>query len=410
LTLPLTIFILILSIATVIYSGVLGTFMVGLRRLARNRRTDHKVWPSVSVIVPARNEAEVLERTLNSLLEQDYAGDWEIVAVDDRSTDNTPVILSGMKLRDPRVKVVTVTEKNPPSPKKNALAAGISSSASEIIVTTDADCTYEKGWLSGMMSHMTEEVGVVAGLTIFDLPGDQVPLWQKVQWLDFFVQNFLAAGSMGLNHPASCNGSNLAFRREVYLKISGWGNHARVVSGDDVLFAQRVGLETDWRVVFAATPETLVRSLPVETFRELMHQRLRWASKGLTYRGSMLTFLFGIYAFHLALIASPIVAYFHPAALPWIAGILIGKTIIDYAVVRQGCRIFHQERLRLYFFPFILFQTVFIPYFGFAGLLLPYRWKGDWYRTARIPRAMKRRIWRMRKFVRSRRHAESPQP
>jgi cellulose synthase/poly-beta-1,6-N-acetylglucosamine synthase-like glycosyltransferase len=259
LTPSLSIFILILGITTVIYSGALGTFMVGLSRLARNRRVDHEVWPSVSVIVPARNEAEVLERTLNSLLAQDYAGDWEIVVVDDRSTDNTPIILSQMMLRESRIKVVTVIERNPPSPKKNALAAGITASTSEIIVTTDADCTYEKGWLNGMISHMTENVGVVAGLTIFDLPGTHVPLWQKIQWLDFFVQNFIAAGSMGLNHPASCNGSNLAFRREVYLKISGWGSHARVVSGDDVLFAQRVGLETDWKVVFAASPETVVR-------------------------------------------------------------------------------------------------------------------------------------------------------
>ncbi|MBU0690693.1 glycosyltransferase [bacterium] len=409
-TLPLTIFFIALAAITAVYSGILMTFVFGLRKLKFNHYAEQKKWPSVSVIVPARNEAEVLERTLNSLLAQQYEGDWEIMVVDDRSTDQTPFILAELQQREPRLKVVTVIEKNPPSPKKNALATGIAASSGEIIVTTDADCIYDPMWLKGMVSHMSQDAGVVAGLTIFDLPQGTVPAWQKIQWLDFFVQNFLAAGAMGLNHPASCNGSNLAFRRAVYSKISGWGKFARVVSGDDVLFAQRVGLETDWKVVFAATPETIVRSLPVETFRELMHQRLRWASKGLSYRGSMLAFLFGVYFYHLALIAAPIAGVFNPASWAWIIGIIAGKTAMDYAVVRQGCRIFRQERLLPYFLPFAFVQTFFIPFFGFAGLLLPYRWKGGWYRTARLPRTMSRNIWRIRRFVRSRRQPESTLP
>lgn len=409
---PLFIFFLVLAGITAVYSGVLLTFVYGLSRLKHNQRAQHTKWPSVSVIVPARNEAEVLERTLESLLAQEYKGDWEIMVVDDRSTDNTPFILADLQRRETRIKVVTVIEKNPPSPKKNALATGIAASSGEIIVTTDADCIYDPCWLHGLVSHMAQDVGVVAGLTIFDLPQDvdSVPSWQKIQWLDFFVQNFLAAGAMGLNHPASCNGSNLAFRRSVYSKISGWGKYAKVVSGDDVLFAQRVGLETKWKVVFAATQETIVRSLPVETFRELMHQRLRWASKGLSYRGSMLSFLFGIYLYHLALIAAPIIGIVYPPAWLWIIGILAGKTLIDYFVVRQGCRTFRQERLLPYFFAFAFAQTFFIPFFGFAGLLLPYRWKGGWYRTARLPRTMSRNIWRIRRFVRSRRQPESTLP
>ncbi len=46
-------------------------------------------WPSVAILVPARNEAELLPRTLPALLGQDYAGDWRIVLVDDRSQDGT---------------------------------------------------------------------------------------------------------------------------------------------------------------------------------------------------------------------------------------------------------------------------------------------------------------------------------
>lgn len=136
-TLSLTIFFISLAVVTTIYSGALLTFVAGLRKLKYNRRVEHKIWPSVSVIVPARNEAEVLERTLDSLLAQEYTGDWEIMVVDDRSTDETPFILAELQQREERIKVVTVIEKNPPSPKKNALATGIAASTGEIIVTTD---------------------------------------------------------------------------------------------------------------------------------------------------------------------------------------------------------------------------------------------------------------------------------
>jgi cellulose synthase/poly-beta-1,6-N-acetylglucosamine synthase-like glycosyltransferase len=323
----------------------------------------------------------------------------------------TPIILEELRRDHDRLKVVRVIEQHPPSPKKNALATGIAAAQGEIIFTTDADCVYDPRWLRTMTAHMADDVGVVAGLSIFDLPaGAPAPVWQKVQWLDFFVQNFLAAGSMGLGHPASCNGSNLAFRREVYLKSSGWGKHAKVVSGDDVLFAQRVGLETGWKVVFAARPETIVRSLPVETFRELLHQRLRWASKGLTYRGSMLTFLFGVYAYYLALLAAPVVALLYPVTAPWLLATIAAKTLVDYAVVRQGCKAFAQERLLPYFLPFAITQSFFVPFFGLAGLLLPYRWKGDWYRNARLPRGMRRNLLRVRKFMRRRSQPESTLP
>jgi hopene-associated glycosyltransferase HpnB len=52
-------------------------------------------WPSVAVVVPARNESEVLPRTLPALLAQDYPGPWRILVVDDRSTDGTAAVAAG---------------------------------------------------------------------------------------------------------------------------------------------------------------------------------------------------------------------------------------------------------------------------------------------------------------------------
>ena len=392
-----------LVVFSLIYAVTLLGFILGLRRLRHNRRVEFNIWPSVSIVIPARNEAEVLERTLNSLLAQDYPGNWEIVVVDDRSTDATSFVLARMSASDPRIRSIRVSEVNPISPKKNALSLGIKSARHEIIATTDADCVYHASWLRAMVSHLTDEVGVVAGLTVFDLPIDRIPLWQKIQWLDFFIQNFLAAGAAGAGVPSSCNGSNLIYRRSVYSDIAGFGGNSTVVSGDDVLFAQRVSHLTNWKIRFATDAETIVRSLPVLTVRELMQQRLRWASKGLTYRSNMLVFLFGVYAYYLMLVALPFVALKTPGFAYPLVGILGWKWAWDYLTARVGSRAFGRRELMPYFVPYAFLQLIFYPFFGIAGLLLPYRWKGDWYRTARLPQGLRRGIVRVQHLVRARR-------
>lgn len=387
----------VVALITAVYAVIMLLFVIGLKRLRRNRIVEHLSWPSVSVIVPARNEADVLPWTLGSLMSQDYPGKWEVIVVDDRSDDDTPRVLQGLSARYTNVRVVRVDENLGASPKKQALAKGIAASNAEIIVTTDADCQYHPDWLHVMVSHMADDVGVVAGLTIFELPDfESVPLWQKVQWLDFFVQNFLAAGALGWGHAASCNGSNLCFRRKVYDEISGYGNSAEVVSGDDVLFAQRVATNTNWKMVFATTTDSIVKSLPVGSISELMHQRLRWASKGLTYRGSMLGFLFAIYIYYCALIALPIAALFVPQLIVPTLLIWGGKIAVDSALIIAGARAFGQQRLLPYFPAYEILHVAFTPYFGFAGLLLPYHWKGDWYRTAKLPKNFTGRWLRLR--------------
>ena len=399
------IFTIILALVSLVYAGALLGFVRGLRKLRHNRRTEFVTWPSVSIIMPARNEAEVLERTLHSLLAQNYPGDWEVIVVDDRSTDATPLLLESFVRESNRLHPVRVTEEYPRSPKKHALALGIKHSRGEIIATTDADCIYHPSWIREMVSHMVPDVGVVAGLTVFDLPDNHVPVWQKIQWLDFFAQNALAAGAAGAGIPASCNGSNLFYRREVYQQIAGFGEVASIISGDDVLFAQRVSSKTTWKIVYAATPETTVRSLPVLTIRELFQQRLRWASKGLSYRASMLSFLFGIYSFYLLLGAIPVVMLLEPSLTLPLALILFWKLTWDYVTVSIGCRVFGQEALRVHFLPYAVLQLYAYPLLGFAGLLLPFHWKGDWYRTPRLPRGLRRGLVRIRRIMRVRRTA-----
>jgi hypothetical protein len=63
---------------------------------------------------------------------------------------------------------------------------------------------------------------------------------------------------------------------------------------------------------------------------------------------------------------------------------------------------FRLNGLLRYFVPFILLHMLFSPIFGIAGLMTPYRWKGEWYGTARLPRGLRRGLVRVRRIVRPR--------
>ena len=106
-----------------------------------------------SVIVPAYNEAAYLGRALDSLLHQDYTGRYEVIVVDNNSTDGTAAIAS-------QYGVPVVTE-----PQQGVCAArqrGVDCASGEIIISTDADTTQPADWLRTIDARFAESDGVVA--------------------------------------------------------------------------------------------------------------------------------------------------------------------------------------------------------------------------------------------------------
>ena len=130
------------------------------------------VWPSVDIIVPARNEADSLPQSLPSLLMQDYPGQWRIILVDDHSTDSTGALALqiAQKIgRAERLKVVSALDL--PSGwvgKVAAMQAGVSESTSDCILFTDADIEHP--------SHSLRELAARALAGKLDLVSRMVKL------------------------------------------------------------------------------------------------------------------------------------------------------------------------------------------------------------------------------------------
>src|SRR5690625_4326288 len=116
-------------------------------------------WPSVSVIVPAHNEAERLAETLASLEQITYPGSLEFMLVNDRSTDDTAAIMEQFHARDTRFRVLNITEPSKRmAPKVNAVSHGIANTTGEIIIATDADCRYHPNWVRTLVQQFTDDV------------------------------------------------------------------------------------------------------------------------------------------------------------------------------------------------------------------------------------------------------------
>ncbi len=116
---------------------------------------DQPAWrPSVTAIVPARDEAALIGQTLGSLLAQDYAGTFRVLLVDDNSSDQTAAVARA--LADPNGRLDVLTGSPRPAGwagKLWALAQGVEQSESDYVLLTDADIVHDAAHVSALVAQ-----------------------------------------------------------------------------------------------------------------------------------------------------------------------------------------------------------------------------------------------------------------
>ncbi|MEM4662842.1 MAG: glycosyltransferase family 2 protein, partial [Candidatus Diapherotrites archaeon] len=116
--------------------------------------------PNVSIIVATYNRANILRKTLNAMLKLKYPSKYEIIVINDGSTDNTREMLNKEFLGNDKITIINF-EKNQGVCK--ARNAGIKIAKHEIIVTMDDDCIPDKNWLKDLVSGFSDpKVAVVS--------------------------------------------------------------------------------------------------------------------------------------------------------------------------------------------------------------------------------------------------------
>ncbi len=331
----------------------------------------------VTVVVAVRNEERNVTTLLDSLVRQDYPGDLlEIIIVNDNSTDRTPVAVSEFMEAHREPSGFSMRLLFNPSPgKKRAIRLGVSRSAGELILTTDADCTVGPGWVR---AHVSEYEGGRNGnlvTHIFSGHGEGsvaassqpsmvlAPVVQRAGrgfWSRFGVYEFSALQSVTeatalAGHPVMCNAANMSFAKEVYLRHAG-EMRDDLPSGDDIflLHAVRRGGGT---VGFAGSSAAAVETAAAVTAAALLRQRARWASKGWYYRDpATLTLAAATAACNAAVTAAAVGAAISSQYLPLLVALYAIRTVPDYLIITRNIK---KSGGRIPLVPFVLSEIIY---------------------------------------------------
>ncbi len=238
--------------------GLLTTISnyLSIRRFDRYPHPAH--WPRVSVLVPARNEARHIEACLVSLLSQDYP-DYEVIVLDDHSTDETRRILSSLQSRHPQLRVLEGAPLPPDWLGKHWACHQLARAADgELLLFTDADTRHTPNALKDSVSALLAEDADL--LSAF--PRQEIPtLGEKllVPVISFGILSFLPlslARRWRWPNLSVSIGQFMLFRRRALEAIGGYAAVRKNVV-DDVALGRRIianGLE--WRLLDATTHVT----------------------------------------------------------------------------------------------------------------------------------------------------------
>ncbi len=359
--------VLFLLIAFVYFTILHFTFW-GLKKLPLK---EHSTLPTVSVVIAARNEAQRILPTLQSLETLDYPKDrFEIIFVDDASSDETATLITTFCQKHPNWNLLRLQSQDGfASGKKRALKAGIEQAKGEIIFTTDADCTVQPNWLRFMTAYFEPNVDMVLGYS---------PLKRLKGWLNTILQFdnlfsvIVAAAPTTWGLALTSVGRNLAYRKSTYQELGGFDALKKYRSGDDVYLTERFRQKAKGKIVFCRHPQTFVETVPVTEFKTFWNQQIRKNSK--TLRKGFVNTVFSILTFF-------VYAYlwffplFRPDHLNLWLGIIGLKLLLEFITLAYAARLFHRTWLIPYLPFFQLFYPLYITFFTILGTLQIYQWK-----------------------------------
>lgn len=332
---------------------------------------------SISIIIPARNEEQNIGACIDSILAQHYPGHlFEVIVVDDHSTDRTATIVKAYARHN--IKCISLADYLPEGAvvnayKKKALAAGISVSTGELIITTDADCTVSLEWLRSVAAIYEAEKPVMIVAPV-DFTNDHSVL-QLFQSLDFMSMQGITVASNRLKLGNMCNGANLAFTRAAFSAVNGYEGTEHLASGDDYLLMMKMQEHFPGKIATLKAQQAIVRTAPQTTWNGFLQQRIRWASKSGKYNDKRLTaVLMMVYLLNVAMLVL-LFGCFNKLWLTVLLTMYFVKTIVEIYYLLPVSRFFMKTR-QLVIFPFLQpLHVLYISLAGFLGMVGKYKWK-----------------------------------
>jgi len=228
--------------------------------------------PFISIIIPAYNEEKIIETIVDNLRDMNYP-DYEVIVINDGSTDKTAEIIDNMVLENQQWLKVVHLEEN--KGKSNALNMGILLSKGHFLVTIDADCLLDKEALNWFAWHMVPypRVGAITGNPRV---WNRTSLLAKIQVGEYSnIIGLIKRTQRIVGKILTVSGIIAAYRKSALLDC-GFFDADTVTEDIDMTWKLQRKL---WDVRYE--PRALCWILVPETIKGLWRQRVRWAQGGL---------------------------------------------------------------------------------------------------------------------------------
>ncbi len=270
----------IFIVAAIIWSLRTLFFVTGIYKQRKvNRAPLVGELPFVSIIVPARDEEDNLESCLDAILANDYPkARYEILCINDCSTDSTEQILKRYSANNKNIRYKTLKDSDRPinlNGKPGALQAGFDLAKGQYVLMTDADCKVNPNWIRSIATTFkNENADMILGLTHLNYHG----LFGRLQSIEWIYMSLLASGGIGWNTPIGCFGNNLSMSKKLIDETGGFRKLSFSLTEDLLLMqtAHKLGA----KIRYMSLPEYSIVSEPTHDFKTYFKQHHRWALGG----------------------------------------------------------------------------------------------------------------------------------
>ena len=220
--------------------------------LHRHRHQNEPMnYPSVSILVPARDEEKRISACIHSLLDQDYPT-YEVIVLDDQSSDDTAGILQRIGIDNPRLKILAGTPLPEGFSGKNWACSQLAQHAQgDLLLFTDADTIFQPQTLKEVVRALLgEQADLITGY-----PRQIMKSWGERLLVPFFLWAVLCFTPLWLAYrlrlPSLSNavGQMMLFQREAYQKVGGHAALGGMIVEDIALARSIIRAGLRWRVV-----------------------------------------------------------------------------------------------------------------------------------------------------------------
>lgn len=365
-------------IITILYLFLIGFFVLGFDKVKQFRLQDITPKTTFTVIIPFRNEAENLPELLDSLLNLNYPKHlFEVVLVNDDSQDDSVKTiknqLSHSQTTQYNIKIID-NQRKTNSPKKDAITSAIKQAKHQWIITTDADCIVPIYWLDSFDNFIqSHTVKMIAGPVCYN---QNKGLLNYFETLDFLSLIGATIGGFGINKPFLCNGANLAYQKQFFKQLNGFEGNTNIASGDDIFLMEKALKTDNQSILYLKNNQAIVTTKPQSNLKNLISQRVRWASKTSNYKNNFAKIVgLLVLLMNASLVIGLLLVALGLFALKPFAYLFFIKVAIDFILIYKACQLFNKEELLKHYLWSCFIYPFFSVYIAFISMFTTYKWK-----------------------------------